>query len=128
MIQIQNTSLSYNGKDKAVDGISLDVRDGEIFGFLGPNGAGKTTTIKLITGILSPDEGDVVVNGYSIQKEPLAAKKSFGYVPDNPDIFLRLKGLEYLRFNGRRVRCADGRPAGTDSGPFPAVRTGRRAG
>jgi len=98
MIRIENVSLSYNGKVKAVDGISLQIEDGEIFGFLGPNGAGKTTTIKLITGILPPDEGRILVNGLDITREPVAAKKTFGYVPDNPDVFLRLKGLEYLKF------------------------------
>jgi len=98
MIRIENVSKSYNGAVKAVDAISLDVADGEIFGFIGPNGAGKTTTIKLITGILSPDEGRILVNGIDIGLEPVAAKKTFGYVPDNPDIFLRLKGYEYLKF------------------------------
>ena len=98
MIRIENVSKSYNGKTQAVDAISLDVRDGEIFGFLGPNGAGKTTTIKLVTGILSPDSGRIEVNGVDISAEPVRAKKSFGYVPDNPDVFLRLKGIEYLKF------------------------------
>lgn len=98
MIRIENVSKSYNGAVKAVDTLSLDVADGEIFGFIGPNGAGKTTTIKLITGILSPDEGRILVNGIDIGLEPVAAKKTFGYVPDNPDIFLRLKGYEYLKF------------------------------
>lgn len=98
MIEIQNVKKSYNGKTKAVDGISLQIRNGEIFGFLGPNGAGKTTTIKMITGILSPDEGSILVNGYNIVKEPLKAKKTFGFVPDDPNIFPRLKGIEYLQF------------------------------
>ncbi len=98
MIRIEHVSKSYNGQVQAVDDISLDVRDGEIFGFLGPNGAGKTTTIKLITGILPPDQGRILVNGLDIALEPIAAKKTFGYVPDNPDVFLRLKGLEYLKF------------------------------
>ena len=98
MIRIENVSKTYNGKVKAVDNITLDIRDGEIFGFLGPNGAGKTTTIKLVTGILPPDEGRIVVNGLDIETDPIAAKKTFGYVPDNPDVFLRLKGLEYLKF------------------------------
>lgn len=98
MIEIQNVKKSYNGKTKAVDGISLQIRNDEIFGFLGPNGAGKTTTIKMITGILSPDEGAILVNGYNIVKEPLKAKKTFGFVPDDPNIFPRLKGIEYLQF------------------------------
>ncbi len=100
MIEIKNVSKSYNGKIKAVDNISMDIRNGEIFGFLGPNGAGKTTTIKMITGILSADEGQILVNGFDIVKSPLDAKKSFGFVPDDPNIFPRLKGIEYLQFMG----------------------------
>jgi ABC-2 type transport system ATP-binding protein len=98
MIKIVNVSKSYNGTIKAVDSLNLSVLDGEIFGFLGPNGAGKTTTIKMITGILTPDCGEIEINGKNILKEPLEAKKQFGFVPDNPDMFLRLKGIEYLNF------------------------------
>ena len=98
MIEIIDVNKSYNGKNKAVDNISLTIRDGEIFGFLGPNGAGKTTTIKMITGILSADSGKITINGIDIEKNDLEAKKQFGFVPDNPDMFLRLKGIEYLNF------------------------------
>lgn len=98
MISIQNVSKSYDGKKKSVDGLSFDVKDGEIFGFLGPNGAGKTTTIKMITGILDIDQGDILVDGNSISKEPIEAKMKFGYVPDSPDIFLKITGMEYLNF------------------------------
>lgn len=98
MIQIQNLSKSYVKGKKSVDNLNLEIKDGEIFGFLGPNGAGKTTTIKMMTGILNPDEGDVLVDGKSIQKEPLEAKRNFGFVPDSPDMFLKLKGIEYLNF------------------------------
>ncbi|MDD2393260.1 MAG: ABC transporter ATP-binding protein [Eubacteriales bacterium] len=100
MISITNLSKSYNGKVKAVDNISLEIPDGKIFGFLGPNGAGKTTTIKMITGILTPDSGNILVSGHDIVKEPLDAKRSFAYVPDDPDVFPRLKGSEYLKFIG----------------------------
>lgn len=100
MITLTKVSKTYNGKVKAVDEISLEIRDGEIFGFLGPNGAGKTTTIKMMTGILTPDAGTVLLNGHDIVQEPLAAKRSFGYVPDDPNIFPRLKAIEYLRFMG----------------------------
>ena len=100
MIEIIDVNKSYNGKNKAVDNISINIRDGEIFGFLGPNGAGKTTTIKMITGILSADSGTVTINGIDIEKNALEAKKQFGFVPDNPDMFLRLKGIEYLNFMG----------------------------
>ena len=98
MIQIKGLSKSYTKGKKVLDNLNLEIKDGEIFGFLGPNGAGKTTTIKLITGILKVDEGDILLDGKSITKEPVEAKKSFGYVPDNPDMFLRLKGIEYLNF------------------------------
>lgn len=100
MIKLSHVSKSYNGKVKAVDGIDLVVNRGEIFGFLGPNGAGKTTTIKMITGILTPDAGEIEVNGHNIVADPLAAKRSFGFVPDDPNIFPRLKAIEYLRFMG----------------------------
>jgi len=98
MIQIENVTKVYSGKVKAVDSISLTVNDGEIVGFIGPNGAGKTTTIKMMTGILSPDTGRVLLNGIDIEQDPIAAKRQFGLVTDNPDIFLRLKGIEYLNF------------------------------
>ena len=96
MIEIKNVSKSYVKGKKSVDSLNLDIKNGEIFGFLGPNGAGKTTTIRMITGILDPDEGDILVDGHSIKKEPLEAKKNFGFVPDSPDMFLKLKVIEYL--------------------------------
>jgi ABC-2 type transport system ATP-binding protein len=98
MIEIQNVSKTYNGKVKAVDDLTLEVPDGEIVGFLGPNGAGKTTTIKLVMGILRPDSGTIRINGLDIQSRHLEAKRIMGYVPDNPDMFLKLKGIEYLNF------------------------------
>lgn len=98
MIEIINVSKTFSGNKKAVDNISLVIPPGEIVGFLGPNGAGKTTTLKMITGILDCDSGTIRVNGIDIAKEPIKAKKQFGFVPDNPDMFLRLKGIEYLNF------------------------------
>ncbi|HGH7182804.1 ABC transporter ATP-binding protein [Bacillus luti] len=98
MIEITNVSKSYNGSNYAVKDLSLSVPSGEIFGFLGPNGAGKSTTIKMITGIHGVDKGTITINGKDIMKEPMEAKKTFGYVPDSPDMFLRLKGIEYLNF------------------------------
>jgi ABC-2 type transport system ATP-binding protein len=99
VIEIKNVSKSYNkGQTKAVDDLSLNIRDGEIFGFLGPNGAGKTTTIKMITGILNADSGSISLNKYDIKKDPISAKMQMGYVPDNPDIYNKLKGIEYLNF------------------------------
>lgn len=99
MIEIQNVSKSYaKGKVLALDDITLNVKDGEIFGFLGPNGAGKTTTIKTITGILKPDKGTVKINDIDMAENPVEAKKNIGFVPDNPEIFNRLSGMEYLNF------------------------------
>ena len=98
MIEIKNISKEYKKNKKVINDINLKIKDGEIFGFLGPNGAGKTTTIKMITGILEIDKGDILIDGKSIKKEPIEAKKQIGLVPDNPDVFLKLKGIEYLNF------------------------------
>ncbi len=98
MIEFKNVSKSYRKGIKAVDDLSLTINDGEIFGFLGPNGAGKSTTIRMLTGILNIDEGQILLDGKDIEKEPIEAKKTFGYVADDPDQFLALKGIEYLNF------------------------------
>jgi ABC-2 type transport system ATP-binding protein len=98
MIELIGVSKTYGGTVKAVDNIDLTIPDGEIFGFLGPNGAGKTTTIKMITGILNADSGTIKVNGIDIKTGPIEAKRQIGFVPDSPNMFLRLKGIEYLRF------------------------------
>ena len=99
MLKISNLSKSYaKGTKKAVDSLNLEIKNGEIFGFIGPNGAGKTTTIKMITGILIPDEGEIEINGHSLKSDPIAAKMSMGYVPDNHDIYEMLTGREYLSF------------------------------
>ncbi|MEG0411046.1 MAG: ABC transporter ATP-binding protein [Erysipelotrichaceae bacterium] len=100
MITLKNVTKTYGGTTKAVDNISLTIETGEIVGFIGPNGAGKTTTIKMITGVLNPDQGTITINGKDIVSNPIEAKKEFGLVPDNADIFLRLKGIEYLNFIG----------------------------
>ena len=98
MIELKNVSKEYVKNKKAVSNLNLTINDGEIFGFLGLNGAGKTTTIKMITGILEITEGDILLDNKSILTNSLEAKKTFGYVPDNPDMFLKLKGIEYLNF------------------------------
>jgi ABC-2 type transport system ATP-binding protein len=98
MITIDNITKSYNGTYKAVDNLNLEINNGEIYGLLGPNGAGKTTTIKMITGIIAPTKGTVMINDVDINKDPIKAKEQFGYVPDSPDMFLRLTGIEYLNF------------------------------
>jgi ABC-2 type transport system ATP-binding protein len=99
MLKIENVSKTYSaGKVKALDNVCLEIKKGEIFGFLGPNGAGKTTTIKILTGILKPDIGQCLADGHDIQKSPIDAKKTIGYVNDNPELFAKLKAREYLNF------------------------------
>ena len=98
MIEIKNISKEYKKNKKIINNIILEIKDGEIFGFLGPNGAGKTTTIKMMTGILEIDEGDIFIDGKSIKENPIEAKRLIGLVPDNPDAFLKLRGIEYLNF------------------------------
>ena len=87
-----------NGKINAVDGLSFSLKAGEIFGFLGANGAGKTTTIKMVTGILPVKSGSITVCGHDITKDPIAAKRAFGFVPDSPIIFDKYTGREYIDF------------------------------
>ena len=99
MLEINNVSMAYaNGQVKAVDGLSFSLKPGEIFGFLGANGAGKTTTIKMATGILPIKSGSISVCGHDITKDPIAAKRSFGFVPDSPIIFDKYTGREYINF------------------------------
>lgn len=99
MLKLSNVSKTYRGSGvPAVRDLSLEVRPGEIFGFLGPNGAGKTTTIKMIVGLLLPDKGTITLDGIDVVKEPVRAKREIGYVPDNPDLYERVTGLEYLNF------------------------------
>lgn len=99
MLKLQNLSKTYSkGTVKAVDSVNLDIAPGEIFGFLGPNGAGKTTTIKMIVGLLKPDSGRVFINGIDVWKNPIEAKSQISYVPDSPEIYDKLKGIEYLNF------------------------------
>lgn len=97
MIELQDVSKNFGSK-KAVDGISAVIPDGAITAFIGPNGAGKTTTIHMMTGVLQPDAGTILLNGSNIVTQPLEAKKKFALVPDSPDVFLRLTGLEYISF------------------------------
>ena len=98
MIEIKNLTKSYVKGKKAVDNISFDVLDGEIFAFIGHNGAGKTTTIKSIVGILDFDCGNILINGKSIKDDAINAKKEIAYVPDNPDLYENMKGIEYINF------------------------------
>jgi ABC-2 type transport system ATP-binding protein len=88
------------GSFRAVDGVSLDVKPGEIHGFLGPNGAGKTTTIRMIAGLLKPSAGRVSIDGHDLAREPEAAKRALGFIPDRPFLYEKLTAAEFLRFHG----------------------------
>lgn len=99
MIDLQQVTKSYaKNNKKAVDNLTLKVEGGELFGFIGPNGAGKTTTIKLMTGILTPDEGTVTMAGHRMSDDRLEAQRLIGYVPDGNELYDRLTGMEYLNF------------------------------
>jgi ABC-2 type transport system ATP-binding protein len=97
MIELRGLTKRY-GDFAAVNGIDLDVPSGELFGFLGPNGAGKTSTLRMIAGILRPTAGTVRIGGIDLARDPLAAKRTLGYIPDRPFIYEKLTGAEFLRF------------------------------
>ena len=107
MIEIKNVSKSYIRGQKVIDNINLEIKNGEILGFIGPNGAGKTTIIKMMTGILDIDEGDILIDGKSIKEQPYEAKKEIGLIPDSPDMFLNLKGIQYLNFMADIYRVSE---------------------
>lgn len=98
MLTINNFSKTYKGGKRAVDNISLQVESGDIFGFIGPNGAGKSTTIKSIVGVLNYEEGEILIGGHSMKKDPLICKKIIAYIPDNPDLYEHLTGIQHLNF------------------------------
>lgn len=98
MLELSGVSKSYGSSVKAVDSLDLKVSKGEIFGFLGPNGAGKTTTIKMVVGILRPDQGQIKINGFDLGSDPIKAKLQVGYVPDEAQLWEKLTGAEYLNF------------------------------
>lgn len=100
MLKILNFSKTYKGGKKAVDDLNLEIKGGDIFGFIGHNGAGKTTTIRAMAGVLDFEEGDILINGLSIKKEPVQCKKIMAYIPDNPDLYDHLTGIGYLNFIG----------------------------
>lgn len=97
MLEIKNFSKHY-GSFCAVNNLSINVKDGEIYGFIGHNGAGKSTTIKAVVGAMDFDGGEIIIDGTSVKKEPIACKKKIAYVPDNPDIYEYLTGIQYLGF------------------------------
>lgn len=98
MLEIKNYTKDYGSGKKACDNVSLTVEDGDIFGFIGHNGAGKSTTIKAVVGVLDFDEGEILVNGHSVKEEPMECKKIMAYIPDNPDLYENLTGIQYLNF------------------------------
>lgn len=98
MLEIKNLTKVYKGNKKAVDSLSLTVEAGDIFGFIGHNGAGKSTTIKSLVGILDFEEGDILLDGTSIKKHPIECKRQLAYIPDNPDLYEHLTGIQYLNF------------------------------
>lgn len=97
MLNIQHLTKAYGDK-KAVDDLSLHIAPGEIYGFIGHNGAGKTTTLKSIVGILQFDSGEITIDGISIKTDPLACKRKIAYIPDNPDLYEFMTGIQYLNF------------------------------
>lgn len=98
MLEIRHYSKAYGKDKKAVDDVSLTVESGDIFGFIGHNGAGKSTTIRAVVGVLDFDEGDILIDGHSVKEEPLACKAVTAYIPDNPDLYENLTGIQYLNF------------------------------
>lgn len=98
MLSIKDLSKTYKGGKTAVKNLSLEIETGDIYGFIGQNGAGKTTTIKCVTGILPFEEGEILIDGHSIKKEPVKCKESFAYIPDNPDIYGFMTGIAYINF------------------------------
>ena len=99
MLRIENVTKIYGDK-KAVDQLTLHIQPGELYAFIGHNGAGKTTTIKACCGILQFDEGEIYIDGVSIKEDPLACKRKIAYIPDNPDLYDFMSGIQFLNFVG----------------------------
>ena len=98
MLQIKNLTKHYKGSNKGVTNLNLHVKAGDIFAFIGHNGAGKTTTLKCVVGIHDFEQGEIYINGVSMKEEPFTCKKQFAYIPDNPDLYDYLTGIQYLNF------------------------------
>ncbi len=98
MLKIEKLSKIYKNGKKAVDNLSLEVKPGDIFGFIGHNGAGKTTTIKCATGLLEFNEGEILIDGKSIKTQDIECKREMAYIPDNPDLYENMTGIQYLNF------------------------------
>ena len=98
MLRIEHYSKTYPGGKKAVDDLTLHVQPGEIYGFIGHNGAGKTTTLRAVAGVMDFTEGTITIDGHDIKREPVAAKQVTAFLPDNPDLYEFMKGIDYLNF------------------------------
>ena len=98
VLEIRNYSKVYSGNKKAVDSLNLSVKAGEIHAFIGHNGAGKTTTIRAVVGIMDFDEGEILINGHSVKDEPVKCKSITAYIPDNPDLYDYVTGIQYLNY------------------------------
>lgn len=98
ILEIKHYSKSYGGEKKAADDVSLTVMGGDIYGFIGHNGAGKSTTIRAVVGVLDFTEGEIYIDGHSVKEEPMECKKITAYIPDNPDLYENLTGIQYLNF------------------------------
>ncbi|HXK71564.1 MAG TPA: ABC transporter ATP-binding protein [Clostridia bacterium] len=98
MLKIENLSKTYANNIKAVDNISFEIKSGDMFGFIGHNGAGKTTTLKCVAGILEFEQGEIFINGKNVKKDPVGCKSDIAYIPDNPDVYESLTGIQYINF------------------------------
>lgn len=98
MLEIKNYTKTYGTGKKAADNVSLTVEPGDIYGFIGHNGAGKSTTIRAVVGVLDFTEGEILIDGHSVKEEPIACKSITAYIPDNPDLYENLTGIQYLNF------------------------------
>lgn len=98
ILEIKGFTKSYGGEQKAADNVSLEVASGDIYGFIGHNGAGKSTTIRAVVGVLDFTEGEILIDGHSVKTEPMECKKITAYIPDNPDIYENLTGIQFLNF------------------------------
>lgn len=98
MLKITNLTKCYKGSDKGVHRLNMHIEKGDIYAFIGHNGAGKTTTLKCVTGVHDFDEGEIIIDGINIRENPLECKRRFAYIPDNPDLYEYLTGIQYLNF------------------------------
>ncbi|MGL6201924.1 MAG: ABC transporter ATP-binding protein [Lachnospiraceae bacterium] len=106
MLKIKDFTKTYSGGKKAVDGLSLTVQAGDIYGFIGHNGAGKTTTIRAVVGVMDFDGGEIFIDGHSVKNEPVQCKSITAYIPDNPDLYDYLTGIQYLNYIGDMFKVA----------------------